>query len=726
MSKFRKWLFAGYAPEPEGMYESEEEVEKSHHRHPWWQVMCLTGVDYFSTLGYQPGIAALAAGSLSPIATFVLVLLTLFGALPMYRRVAHASPHGDGSISMLANLLPYWQGKLFVLTLIGFAATGFIITITLSAADAAQHIRENHFVSHFMEAAPNAWQIGLTLALITLLGAVFLNGFKEAIGIAVAIVIGYIGLNIVVIGRGLLELFAQPQFLGDWKTALFAAHPTIPGMAIASVLIFPQLALGLSGFETGVVVMPLVQGDPGDDPETPKGRIRNAGKLLATAAVLMSVLLIGSSIVTTSLIKPGAFLPKMAAETIVTSKDLEDGAEVRLYPETSKEQHLDISLPQGSTPGKLLVDAKLGENSAERVPVEVNIVAIDGGARYKVSATKKPGEANGRALAYMAHKYLGGALGTVYDVVTVLILWFAGASALAGLLNIVPRYLPRYGMAPEWSRANRPLVLIFWGICFLVTLLFKANVDAQAGAYATGVLALMTSATIAVTIAAWRAREKAPLFGFGIVTVIFIYTIIVNIKSHPEGLGISLIFILAIMLVSVLSRIWRAAELRVSSVELDDEARRMIAELAKQPEVRLLANHPDEQDVAEYAQATFKAQKDHAVAPAERYAFVEVYVADASNFASGLKVEGHDVGGFWVLRCYGVAVPNAIAALALHTQQTTGRRPHIYFNWIEGSPLVFLGKFFLTGQGDIAPMTHEILRQAQPDVNKRPIVHAAG
>jgi hypothetical protein len=169
-----------------------------------------------SPLGYQPGIAALAAGVLSPIATLILVLLTLFGALPIYRRVARESPHGAGSISMLERLLPWWQGKLFVLVLLGFVATDFVITITLSAADATAHVLQNPFVPDFLEGQA----VPVTLLLIALLGGVFLRGFAEAIGIAVGVVAIYLALNLVVVAVALMHVLGNPGIVADWRNLL--------------------------------------------------------------------------------------------------------------------------------------------------------------------------------------------------------------------------------------------------------------------------------------------------------------------------------------------------------------------------------------------------------------------------------------------------------------------------------------------------------------------------
>ncbi len=631
--RFKRWLLQGYAPtQREGPYE-----KATPHQHPWWRVMCLTGVDYFSSLGYAPGIAALAAGVLSPVATLILVLVTLGGALPMYRRVAAASPHGDGSISMLERLLPWWQGKLFVLGLIGFVVTGFVITITLSAADAAAHLGENPYTR-----ALHGHEVVVTLLLIALLGAVFLRGFNEAIGIAVALVGVYLTLNLVVVGAGLAAIVRQPHVVRAWRDTLTHTYGSPLPLIGLAVLLFPKLALGLSGFETGVLVMPLVRGDPTDDPAHPLGRIRNGRRLLTAAAVIMSLFLFASSIVTTLLIPQAAF--------------------------------------------------------------------------------RTGGPANGRALAYLAHRLLGDGVGTLYDVSTIGILWFAGASAMAGLLNIVPRYLPRYGMAPDWARASRPLALLVTAICVVVTLIFRASVDAQAGAYATGVLALLTSATIAVTLAARRRRQRGATLFFAGVSVIFVYTIGSTIIGQPAGLEIAAVFIVAIVVVSLVSRVFRSTELRASGVEVDETARGFIADAARGT-IRLIANHPDDRSPREYLLKEREERAVNGIPPGEPVLFLEVSVADASEFAPVLQVRGEEIGGYRVLRAQGASVPNAIAAVLLYLRDTTGARPHIYFAWTEGNPLKFLAKYILFGEGDIAPVTHEVLRQAEPDPARRPAIH---
>jgi hypothetical protein len=635
--RFKLWLLEGKRPSG-----TARESSTPHKQHPWWQVMCLTGVDYFSTLGYQPGIAFLAAGALSPLATLVLIFLTLFGALPMYRRVAAESPHGDGSISMLENLLSRWKGKLFVLALLGFAATSFIITITLSAADATAHIVENPFViehAHFMH-----HRIIVTLVLIAALGAIFLRGFKEAIGIAVVLVAIYLALNLAVVGVAGYEIITHPDVLSNWRNALFQTAPNPLMMIGMALLVFPKLALGLSGFETGVVVMPLVRGTLIEE------RIDNTRKLLTVAALIMSFLLLASSIVTTLLIPAEEFRP----ETL----------------------------------------------------------------------TQEAGSANGRALAYVAHEYLGHVFGTAYDISTISILWFAGSSALAGLLNIVPRYLPRYGMAPEWARATRPLVVVFTLICFVVTIVFRADVDAQGGAYATGVLALMTSAAIAVTLSA-RRRNQRKQWLFLLISLVFTYTTITNIVEQPEGIKIATIFIVVIVLSSLFSRVWRSTELRVERVELDDNAREFIRKAAKGT-VRIITNRIDRGDAQEYEAKEKEKRLDNHIPAGEPILFFEVTPGDASEFSGVLRVRGETVEGFQILRTESPAVPNAIAAFLLFLRNETGKLPHVYFGWSEGNPVSYLLKYIAFGEGDTAPITHEVLRQAERDPEQRPIVHVGG
>src|SRR5215471_12361964 len=237
-----EWLYEGYN-------ESEGSQPHAAHTTAWWKVMCLTGVDYFSTLAYQPSIAFLAAGALSPIATLVLVLLTLFGALPMYSRVAAMSPHGQGSILILEELFPRWKGKVIVLCLLGFAATDFVITITLSAADASAHLIQNPLTPLWLD-----HPMVVTLLLLLTLGAIFLRGFREAIALAVGLVGIYLALNAIVVLNGLQEILRHPHLVMEWKGTLFARHGDPVMMGAMAIILFPKLALGLSGFETGVGV----------------------------------------------------------------------------------------------------------------------------------------------------------------------------------------------------------------------------------------------------------------------------------------------------------------------------------------------------------------------------------------------------------------------------------------------------------------------------------------
>ena len=405
-----------------------------------------------------------------------------------------------------------------------------------------------------------------------------------------------------------------------------------------ALVAFPKLALGLSGFETGVLVMPQVADGTGTAEERLARRIAGTRRLLSTAAGIMAVLLLTSSFVTAVLIPAQEFQP--------------------------------------------------------------------GGA------------ANGRALAYLAHLYLGNGFGTAYDISTIAILWFAGASAMAGLLNLVPRYLPRYGMAPAWALAARPLVLVFAAVAFLITWVFDADVDAQAGAYATGVLVLITSAAFAVTLSARRRRDTMT-WAYALITLIFAVTTVANMVERPDGLKIA----------ALLHRLRpdRVAGLPGAPVLRAARHRRHL----RRDRGRLPARGGPRRGHQRHRQRAGRAgpagipgqvagrargQPDSADQPT---VFLEVSVADASEFESDLEIRGEERFGYQVLTVSSTAVANGIAAICLAMRDQFGLVPHVYFDWTEGSPLVHFLRFILWGSGEVAPVTREVLRRAEPDPSRR-------
>jgi hypothetical protein len=582
-------------------------------------VIWLTGVDYFSTLGYQPGIALLAAGVISPVATAVLVAVTLACALPIYSQVAARSYVGQGSIAMLENLLPGWWGRLLVLVLLGFAATDFVITMTLSAADAATHATENPYLHPFLRDA----RMTVTLVLLALLAVVFLKGFKEAIRLATAVCVPYLLLNVIVLVRMLFLVASHPIAVPHWMDAL-RAQGSWTHVAIAALILFPRLALGLSGFETGVSVMPLIEGDELDkQQEKPYGRIRNTRKLLVSAAAIMSVLLLISSFVSTLLIPPAAY---------------RDG-----------------------------------------------------------------GPANGRAIAYLAHQYLGNVFGSVYDMSTILILWFAGASAMAGLLHIVPRYLPRVGLAPHWVAYARPLVLVLFGFDVLITVIFRADVNAQGGAYATGVLVLMSSAAVASAVSLWKERSWALSLYCWVVVVVFVYTTGANIIERTDGIIIAAFFIVFILILSGISRYFRSTELRVEGHRFcDAESERLWNQLCRE-KANLVPVDSLDPDV----------RKSHEKQMAHYYhlkgplAFVSVNLLDnRSEFLSPIEISVRKEGGEYLIKVsQAVAKANTIAYLSelIHPAG-------IFVRLTRLNPMRQSFRYLLLGEGETGLMIYSILQ----------------
>jgi hypothetical protein len=630
-STIGKWLARG-----EAVADDSSHIAATH---PWWKVIWLTGVDYFSTLGYQPGIALLAAGAVAPIATVILVAVTLFGALPVYIQVARRSYAGQGSIAMLENLLEGWKGKLLILVLLGFAATDFVITMTLSAADAAKHAIENPFLHPML----GERQILVTLVILTVLAIVFLKGFSEAIGLAAAAALPYLALNLVVLGRGAWEIMAHQGLLAEWHSAL-AAKGDFPLLIAGALLVFPKLALGLSGFETGVTVMPLIEGGEKDREQIPRAgglpmeRIANTTKLLISAAVIMSGMLVLSSLVTTLLIAPADY--------------------------------------------------------------------------------REGGKASGRAIAFLAHRYLGPAFGTVYDMSTILILSLAGASAMAGLLHLIPRYLPRFGMAPRWAALSRPLILVLFAIDIIITLIFRASVEAQSGAYATGVLVLILSAAFAATLALWRERSWGLAFYMGFLLLVFAYTLADNCLERPDGLIIGTVFTLLLMVTCGLSRSIRSVEFRIPEGYFTDVESWRIGPELRGKKVQLVP----------IASSSGEARRKKRDEIARHYGvhgpflFLHVNLLDnRSEFSSPLEVSLRKEGDDYVGEVFGaVAIANAIAYVSEVIDPIS-----IFIGLTRRNLMAQAIRYLLFGEGETGLIVYTILLRYwdwTPEQDVRPLI----
>jgi hypothetical protein len=235
----------------------------------------------------------------------------------------------------------------------------------------------------------------------------------------------------------------------------------------------------------------------------------------------------------------------------------------------------------------------------------------------------------------------------------------------------------------------------------------------------------MTSAAFAVTISAWR-RNQASRWGFLLISLIFIYTLGINIIQRPEGLKIAFIFIGSIIAASFISRVMRSTEVRIDKIELDPTAQKFINDLTAEGEIRIVANRRETGDMSEYRFKEHEKRVDNHIPASDPIIFYEISLGDASEFKGKLKIRGTDVEGYKILRTEAPAVPNAIAGLLLHLRDRTNKIPHVYFGWSEGNPLYYLMRYLLFGEGDTAPVTREILRQAEPDPEKRPNVHVGG
>jgi hypothetical protein len=655
--------------------------------HFWFGVLCLLGLDYFSTLAYQPSITFSVAGRLGPLATVVVVCATMLGALPVYCYLAGRSPAGKGSLGLLERFVRGWRGKTLVLILLGFAATDFIMLKTLSLADAAVHLLQSpapRWKGALEQGVDNVRDLArgfldeeycarcndqlLATLVIGVISFIFWyilrRGFNRNVVVLAMPIVGlYMTLTGLIIGGGVWHLANHPDVwhaylqqiqTGDWAIGGDRDAGVDWGAAVGMSLLFlPNLALGLSGFEMSMILMPQVRGkDAGR-------RVLNTRIVLLLAAVIMSVFLLGATLVTALFVPP--------------------------------------------------------------------------------EQMRSGGEAANRALAYLAHgqplndsettilPFAGPWFGSLYDIVTILMLAFAGTSVMTALAFLLPQFLLKFGMDFRWSQRWGVLLIVFAAINIVVTVHFQASVEQQRNAYATGVLVLIVGASCTSYMDLrhqWRQHggffRGLGAFWLLVVAVVFVMVMIAVLFHAGGGLAISAFFIAAILGLSVFSRAMRADELRTIGFNFKDDDSKLLWDTLRTADFPVLIPHRPGRDPRENKEDQIR--REHNLAADVDLVFLEIELDDPSDFFQQLDIEVFRENARFVIRVTGCAsVAHAIAAIALEMSRSS-IPPGLHFGWPQLDLLSASWSYLAFGEGNIPWKVRELIARAEPDAAKRPRV----
>jgi hypothetical protein len=349
------------------------------------------------------------------------------------------------------------------------------------------------------------------------------------------------------------------------------------------------------------------------------------------------------------------------------------------------------------------------------------------------------GKASNRALAYLAHggrlstgedslgPLFGEVFGTIYDITTILILTLAGTSVMTALGVLLPQFLLRFGMTTLGRAYRWGLLLILFGLVNLaVTLYFRASVTDQRGAYATAVLVLFATAGSVTALDRARQRERAGnrmvwlLNYFTWIAVLFLASTVAVIVRGPSGLLIGGAFIVVLFLTSVLSRALRVNELRTLSFKFKDEHSKFLWDSLRLADFPVLVPHRPGRNPRDLKEKQIR--EHHQLNPDAEVVFLETEIGDASDFTQDPLIEVFQEGRRFVIRASRcVSVAHAIAAIALEMSRHS-KPPGLHFGWPDMDLMIASWSYLAFGEGNVPWRVRELIQLAEPDPAKRPRV----